>query len=86
MEWLEESNLVILLVNWIPTDVDFKSGLCYSARNMVPPWPYLPYYQKQATDELSNRCEFNPKAEEVDTVCHTLSDRILLATLETYKL
>ena len=37
MEWLEESNLVTLIVNWIHTDVDFKSGLCYSAGNMVPP-------------------------------------------------
>ena len=36
MEWLEESNLVTLIVNWLHTDVDFKSGLCYSAGNMVP--------------------------------------------------
>ena len=37
MEWLEESSLVTLLVSWIHTDVDFKSGLSYTAGNVVPP-------------------------------------------------
>ena len=32
MEWLEKSSLNALLVSWIHIDVDFKSGLCYTAR------------------------------------------------------
>ena len=37
MEWLEQSSLVTLLVSWIHIDIDFKSGLCYTAGNVVPP-------------------------------------------------
>ena len=37
MEWLEKSSLVTLLVSWIHIDVDFKSGLCYTAGNVVLP-------------------------------------------------
>ena len=37
MEWFEKSSLVALLVSWIHIDVEFKSGLCYTAGNVVPP-------------------------------------------------
>ena len=37
MEWLAESSLITLLVSWIDTDVDFKLGLGYTARNVVLP-------------------------------------------------
>ena len=35
MEWLAESSLVTLLMSWIHTDVDFKSGLSYIAGNVM---------------------------------------------------
>ena len=31
IEWLENSSLITLLVSWIHINVDFKSGLCYTA-------------------------------------------------------
>ena len=37
MEWLEESSLVTLPVSLIHTDVDFMSGLSYTAGNVIPP-------------------------------------------------
>ena len=37
MDWLPESSLITLLVSWIDTDVDFKLGLGYTARNVVLP-------------------------------------------------
>ena len=57
-----------MVLNTIHIDVDLKSGLCFTAGNVVPLWPwmsighctgtiYLPCRQKPAIVE----CEFNSK-------------------------